>query len=211
MRDPSGIQIGGRSATTPSVPIADDDDVHNEEPLVFKPRARRSHLPGPLKTYELFVAEGFDDGDAGQAYEKLFQTLGVREALSGIEETAAKFRLHYMTVDFGPVQQLVVRLFAAKPSCRILGFNIDNDRAIYINVTALLDGGGSDQRAIVAGLVSTAMHELAHACTPYHGHDRLWAVAQSLANQQFFEVCQSQGLLQQIWHPHPQRHRRTSL
>lgn len=203
--DPSGIQIGGRSNT----PIADDDD--SKEPLIFKPGIKRGHLPGPHKYYNLYVGEGYDDGKAGLAYEKLFQTPGVREALHGIEQTATRFHFHYMNNDYGPVRQLVIRLFAAKPSCTLLGFNIVNDTAIYINVTALLGDKENDQRPIVAGLVSTAMHELAHACTPHHSHDRVWSVAQSLANQQFFEVCQRTGLLQQIWHPDPHRHRRSSF
>lgn len=91
----------------------------------------------------------------------------------------------------------VIRLFAAGPTCRTLGFNVANDTALWINVCTLLEKN-LDERATVAGLVDVAMHQLAHACTPYKGHGRVWSVAQSFANQMFFDVCTTEGLLQCI-------------
>lgn len=171
------------------------DSVDGDEETRFK--------AGPLRQdgrLELFVAEGVSDEEACWCHDRFTSTPGVTDALSAIFLTAQSFVFKYSGVSFGPVPEPVIRLFAASPSCKTLGFNIVNDRALWINISALMRDN-DDQRTVVAGLVTTAMHELAHACTPGRGHGCAWEIAQSLANQLFYHESVAAGLRDKIWYP----------
>lgn len=185
LKDPSGVRIGGRSDIIDS--FAEDEETG------FK--------PGPLRRdagVELFVAEGVSDQEASECYDRFMSTRGMADVLRAISLTAKSFDFEYAGVSYGPVRDPVVRLFAASPSCRTLGFNVVNDRALWINVSALMRND-SDRRTIISGFVRTAMHQLAHAYTPGCGHRCAWDVAQSLANQVFHQECFLAGLYDSIW------------
>lgn len=163
----------------------------------------RFNLPGPSREqcFDLFVTEGASDEHASECYDRFMKTPGVSDTLQAIVMTAKVFHFVFAGVSYGPVVQPILRLYAARPECTTMGFNVVNDRALWINISTFFVGACSDSRTIVARLVSTAMHELAHACTPGQEHGVVWKVAQCFANQKYFDVCTSAGLLNKIWHP----------